>query len=258
MKARFVRRRTAVLGGALLVGLLVVAGGAEAAARHVVGERVEKLAGERLGSGVEADYDGWALVGLARGKLGTVTLHADDAGLAGFDGVTVDAELRGLTVPDENGRASVSGSSARAEVPADALRERVRASGGAFAAMVGGVEPRPADGTLRLVLGTGGLGQADIRPELRHGTLHFTLAGAKMLGIDAPKSLTGRIESALDDLSAAGTTGDADPQGAAAALGLEPTAVTVTEHGLRIDLKGGTAELDDTRASGASRGTGVS
>ncbi|MGW2836802.1 hypothetical protein ACWCWD_03260 [Streptomyces sp. NPDC001493] len=258
MKIRPVRPRTAVVGGVVLAGVLALAGGAEAVARHVVDGRVEKLAGERLGSEVTADTDGWGLVALARGELGTLTLHADDAALDGFDGVTVDAELRDLVVPDGDGRASVSGSSARAEVPTGALRERVTAAGGAFAAMVGDVEPRPGDGTLRIMLGPGGLGQADIRPELRDGTVRFTLAGAKMLGVDAPKSLTARIESALTGLSPAGAGGTgggaAGPDAAADALGLRPTAVTVTEDGLRVDLKGGPATFDqDAGAEGGGR-----
>ncbi|MFF7359994.1 hypothetical protein [Streptomyces sp. NPDC008125] len=251
MKIRPVRPRTAVVVGAVLAGVLALAGGAEAVARHVVDGRVEKLAGERLGSEVTADTDGWGLVALARGELGTLTLHAEDAALDGFDGVTVDAELRDLVVPDGGGRASVSGSSARAEVPAGALRDRVTAAGGAFAAMVGDVEPRPGDGTLRIMLGPGGLGQADIRPELRDGTVRFTLADARMLGVDAPKSLTGRIESALSALSPAGAGGTAGTgggaagaEGAADALGLRPVAVTVTEDGLRVDLKGGPATFD--------------
>lgn len=245
MKARTVRRRTAVLSGAVLVGLVALTGGAEAVARHVVGERLEKAAGDRLGAGAEADYDGWALLGLARGELGTVTLHADDATLAGFDGVAVDAELRGLTVPDGDGRATVSGSIAHAEVPAAALRDRVAASGGSLTALVGGVEPRPADGTLRLVLGSG-LGQADVRPELRGGELRFTLAGAKMLGVDAPKAVTSRIRAALVDLGATGREAGG-AEGAAAALGLHPTAVRVTEDGLRVDLAGGPARLEGTK-----------
>ncbi|MFD6530173.1 hypothetical protein [Streptomyces sp. NPDC060184] len=257
MKIRPVRPRDAVLAGAVLVGLVALTGGAEAVARHVVDGRVEKLAGERLGSEVTADTDGWGLVALAGGELGTLTLHAEDATLDGFDGVTVDAELRDLVVPHGDGRASVSGSSARAEMPAGALRDRVTAAGGAFAAMVGDVEPRPEDGTLRITLGPGGLGQADIRPEVRDGTVRFTLAGAKMLGVDAPKSLTARIESALTDLSPSGTGsaggaggaagtggGAAGPESAADALGLRPTAVTVTEDGLRVDLKGGPATFD--------------
>ncbi|MGW2281191.1 hypothetical protein [Streptomyces sp. NPDC001770] len=283
MKARPVRRRTVVLaGGAVLVGLVALTGGAEAVARHVVDGRVEKLAGERLGSEVTADTDGWGLVALTRGELGTLTLHAEDAALDGFDGVTVDAELRDLVAPRGDGRASVTASSARAEVPAGALRDRVTAAGGAFAAMVGDVEPRPGDGTLRIKLGPGGLGQADIRPELRDGTVRFTLTGAKMLGVDAPKSLTDRIESALTDLSPVGTGGTggtggtagtggtggvggaggaagtgggaAGPDAAADALGLRPTAVTVTEDGLRVDLKGGPATFDqDVGARGGGR-----
>lgn len=267
MKIRPVRPRAAVVAGAVLAGALALTGAAEAVARHVVDGRVEKLAGERLGSEVTADTDGWGLVALARGELGTLTLHAEDATLDGFDGVTVDAELRDLVVPHGDGRASVSGSSARAEMPTGALRDRVTASGGAFAAMVGDVEPRPEDGTLRIELGPGGLGQADIRPELRDGTVRFTLAGAKMLGVDAPKSLTARIESALTALSpgsgtggGAGRTGGgtgggtAGPDAAADALGLRPTAVTVTENGLRVDLKGGPATFDqDVGAQGGGR-----
>ncbi|MCX5398589.1 hypothetical protein [Streptomyces sp. NBC_00102] len=271
MKIRPVRRRTALLGGALagVLVLAVLAGGAEAVARHVVDGRVEKLAGERLGSEVTADSDGWGLVALTRGRLGTLTLHAEDATLDGLDGITVDAELRDLTVPRGDGRASVSGSSARAEVPAEALRDQVTAAGGAFASMVGDVEPRPGDGTLRIMLGSGGLGQADVRPELRDGAVRFTLTGAKMFGVDAPKAVTDTIESALTGLSAdgkgglgglgglAGGTGAADPespQGAAVALGLRPTAVTVTEKGLRVDLKGGPATFDkDIGAQDTSR-----
>ncbi|WP_328720357.1 hypothetical protein OHT52_13255 [Streptomyces sp. NBC_00247] len=247
MKTWPARRRTAVLGGAVLAGVLALAGGAEAFARHVVDGRVEKLAGERLGAEVTADTDGWGLVALTRGELGTLTLHADDATLDGFDGVTVDAELTDLTAPEGGGRASVSGSSARAEIPAEALRGRVAAAGGAFGAMVGGVEPRPADGTLRISLGGGGLGRADIRPELRDGTVRFTLTGASMFGVAAPKSVTDTIESALTALTADGTgggTGATASDRAADALGLRPTAVTVTQDGLRVDLRGGPAEFD--------------
>ncbi|MFD6425873.1 hypothetical protein [Streptomyces sp. NPDC060198] len=261
MKTWPARRRTAVLGGAVLAGVLALAG-AEAVARHVVDGRVEKLAGERLGSEVTADADGWGLVALTRGELGTLTLHADDATLDGFDGVTVDAELRDLTAPHGGGRASVSGSSARAEIPADALRGRVAAAGGAFGAMVGGVEPRPADGTLRITLGGGGLGRADVRPVLRDGTVRFTLTGATMFGVAAPKSVTDTIDSALAGLTAGGAgggTGATASDRAAVALGLRPSAVTVTEDGLRVDLKGGPAEFDqDIGAFGTDSGASES
>ncbi|MGW0853833.1 hypothetical protein [Streptomyces sp. NPDC002690] len=122
----------------------------------------------------------------------------------------------------------------------------------------------------------GGLGQADIRPELRDGTVRFTLTGAKMFGVAAPKSVTDTIESALAGLTPAGpgvgtggTGGAAGGTGggagatasdrAAEALGLRPTAVTVTEDGLRVDLKGGPAEFDqDIGAAGATGAAGAS
>ncbi|MGW5232595.1 hypothetical protein ACWEQU_09890 [Streptomyces nodosus] len=184
------RRRRAWL---LLTAILLVAliGTAEGVARALIGGRISDRLRATVGD-TRVHLGGSALVGLARGRLGLVTVTGDQARLGRLTGASVDLRLSDVTL---SGSPRVGHIRGRITVPADALAVALQSSAGSLP--VSGVVTDPSSGTLVIALGQGGPGSITVRPSLRDGRVAYSLEDARILGRPAPERLTRMIEETL-------------------------------------------------------------
>ncbi|MEW1776751.1 DUF2993 domain-containing protein [Streptomyces sp. NPDC086777] len=189
------RRRGRRLTAAAVVLVVLLAGTAELLARGLVGARLSGRLRERIGVN-QVHLGGSALLGLARGRFGRVTVTGEDARLGRLTGASVDLRLTDVEV---RGTPRVGRLRGRITVPVDALARSLGQGTGGPA--VSGVSTDPEHGTLVLSV-RGGLGTVTVRPLLQDGRAAFELVDARVLGEPAPAGVVGAIEEALHAQSA--------------------------------------------------------
>ncbi|MFG2291982.1 hypothetical protein [Streptomyces sp. NPDC048603] len=212
------------------VGAVLLTGCAEYGADLMVERRIADALRPRLGAN-EVDLAGSGLVAVARGRVGSAEVSADEASFGLVTGASVRLTLDGVTM-GEDGRGTVGSVEGRVTVPTGAVRDSLAA--GDRALPVSSVSTDPASGTLRLGIGPGGAATVLLRPGLTGGRLSFTVAGATLLGRPAPERM---VSAVRDGLAARQADSAADPD-TAALPGLAPESVRVTEQGLEVTLRG--------------------
>jgi len=224
------RGRRALLG---IAAALVVVIAAETSLRLAVEHKVAGLARRQLDGGTVSASIGSApaLLDVARGHVGTLSLDADHVRLRRIPDVSVDATLHDLTL---RGGHRVDGTDATVTLAPSSLTEL---AGRAVRLPGLSVTTSPQQGTLSFDA-LGGLAHVVERPELRGDDLSLVPQSATVFG----RSLGASQVRQLGDRSASRPLSGLP-------FGLEPRAVRVAPTGLVISLHGGPTDLGHPEAT---------
>ncbi|QKW49606.1 DUF2993 domain-containing protein [Streptomyces buecherae] len=242
LRGRLRGKRIIVLG--VLGAVLALVGIAEAVLRYSTADRMADRMSRRLDTDLTVSLGGTpVLVQLARGSFPHVEVEGSDATFRNFTGVSFDADL--ADVVREDGALRVGSSRVRAELSAEAIAASV-ASGGAGdgdaanGGLLGGgsgggggrtglvVTTDPASGQLVAHAGPGQLVTVAMRPRIDGEALTLDRTGVSVGDRPVPDRVADRWLAGLPrslDLSEL-------------PLELRPDTLTVTDDGLRMDLKG--------------------
>ncbi|MFD0314824.1 LmeA family phospholipid-binding protein [Streptomyces flavalbus] len=227
-------RRRRVVVAVLVAGLLLTGTVGELVARALLAGRVEDAVGRRLGEDADVDVDiegGLMLYELYDRHLDAVTVRGDDADLGRMEGVHVQVRLDDVRLR----QGTVGRTRADVDIPAASLTELASGGDGPRRLEVTGVRTDPGADTVVLQLG-GGLGEVTLRPGVEDGRVALHVGAVRVFGRDAPPALVERFEERLSERG-----GRDGPR--RYPLGLEATAVDVTDDGLHVSLSGGPARL---------------
>ncbi len=206
-----------------VASLLVVLLAANYAMGDVIRSKIASVAQHRLHTYVNASIGGApALEDAITKHIPSVRIDAPDASICSLSGVNISANLNDLS--KQHSQISVSSSDAQVTIDASALTSAI-----ARKLPSATVRPDPADDTIDLNAGPGGVVGIDIRPTLQNQTLSFKVAGLTILGRAAPSSITSRLQQRVHFTRTLKK----------APLNLTPKSVSVTENGINVALSGG-------------------
>lgn len=174
-------------------------------------------------------------------KVSSLSISAPDANISGLGtatlkGIGLDASFNDVTLPAEDGTGGTIGSSS-ADIlwPADAILASLQTL--PIGGLITGVELDPGANTMH-VQALGGLGSVTLQPTVTGGAITMTTTGVTALGIGLPNDFAQQIIDII--------TRDLGEY----PLGLAPESISVTDAGLRVQLRGGQTELvADTSAT---------
>jgi hypothetical protein len=216
------------------LALIVVAGGAETAARVRIEDAVGTAAAKEFkAASVSAGIGPTpALLDLSRGRISTVSIDASAADLCQLDGVDVSARLHDVSISAGASGRRISSSDATITLDPAVLATMVAKSLPPRLSGLGTptVVPDPADDLLQIQLG--GLVTLDERAVLADDAISLTLASVAVGSRQIPASALG--------------TGAAAPHRRTLGklpLGMSARSVAVTGSGLAINLAGGPTTL---------------
>ncbi|MGW6426723.1 LmeA family phospholipid-binding protein [Nocardia sp. NPDC055053] len=222
--ARRVRRRVA-RGAALgLVVALVLATIGIATAELYLRHRIESCltAGLRddLGSSVDVDLGLRPVVlSLIDRRIPELTVDSDDAQFGPAVGMAVHATLHEVSMAEGDGSATVGGSEARVDWSAGAIERTLHG-------LAGDVGTSAADGTVD-VTGVVGVVSVRLRPSVENGVIRVEIVSSRGVPPQLAAEIADLLTASLRDYP----------------LGLQPQSVTVTDSGIRVELRGGSAVL---------------
>ncbi|GAA4691391.1 LmeA family phospholipid-binding protein [Streptomyces youssoufiensis] len=244
LRGRLRGKRIIVLG--VLGAVLALAGIAEAVLRYSTADRMADRMSRRLDADLTVSLGGTpVLVQLARGSFPHVEVEGSDATFRNFTGVSFDADL--ADVVREDGALRVGSSQVRAELSAEAIAASVASrgagdgdgdapNGGLLGGGSGGdggrpglvVTTDPASGQLVAHAGPGQLVTVAMRPRIDGEALALDRTGVSVGDRPVPDRVADRW---LADLPRSLDLSELP-------LELRPDTLTVTDDGLRMDLKG--------------------
>ncbi|MBC3991988.1 DUF2993 domain-containing protein [Streptomyces sp. AC563] len=246
LRGRLRGKRIIVLG--VLGAVLALAGIAEAVLRYSTADRMADRMSRRLDADLTVSLGGTpVLVQLARGSFPHVEVEGSDTTFRNFTGVSFDADL--ADVVREDGALRVGSSRVRAELSAEAIAASVASRGagdgdgdgdGANGGLLGGgsgggggrsglvVTTDPASGHLVAHAGPGQLVTVAMRPRIDGEALALDRTGVSVGDRPVPDRVADRW---LADLPRSLDLSELP-------LELRPDTLTVTDDGLRMDLKG--------------------
>lgn len=212
---------------AVLVVLVLVAAllGGELFFRHQIKSCLAGQLESEIGSQVEVGL-GWKpiLVSLVDKQVSSVTLDSDDARFGPAEGMTVHAEVNDVSLErttDSNG--TIGSSSADIQWSTDGIAQTLQSQG--IGALVSGVTSDASAGTLSFSVG--GLAQLTVKPTVAGDHVDVQTVDASILGLGIPTDLVDSIVGVLSDSL------QQYP------LDMTPTALTVTDSGIELNLEGG-------------------
>jgi hypothetical protein len=217
------RRRAVAVATVLAVMALTAAGTGEYAAGRLIRDRIAAAA-PGLGADLSVTEAGSALWDVVRQQIPRLDLTSDDATLGRLG--PVDVQVRLDDVRFGGSAPTVGDASAAVTVPLQSVADSVQAA--VPSATVDGVTADPAAGTLRVMLGPGGVVQLTLRPSLTDGRVGVTAVSADIFGEAMSADRLATLTSGLDRRAQ-----HAYP------LGLRATSVQVDADGLRVELTAG-------------------
>ncbi|MBD0837483.1 MULTISPECIES: DUF2993 domain-containing protein [unclassified Streptomyces] len=226
-----VSRRARLITLGVVGGLLVVAGAAEAVARHQAAGRFADRMEERLHTGLDVGFGPTpVMLQLARGSFPRVEVSGEGATFRRFSGVDLHAELADVVRTGDG--LSVADSRVSAELTDAALAGAVATmTDGAIG--VAGVSTDQENGELTVHAGPAGRIAVGFRPVLQKEGIRFERTTVRVGERTVPDALAGQL---LGD-----TPQEVDLSGLP--LDLEPERLAVTADGLRLELAGGSTTV---------------
>ncbi|NBM20010.1 DUF2993 domain-containing protein [Streptomyces sp. GC420] len=220
---------------AVMCGVLAVGGLTELVMRQQAAGRFKDRMNARLGTSVDVAFGRTPVVlQLARGAFPHVEVEGDDATFRRFTGVDFHADLE--HVVRSGGSLAVHSSQVRAEMSAESLAETVTSATG-LGARGGGATVTPDPDSEELVIRTGPAGRLSVamRPELDGEGIRLERTAVRFGEREVPEGLADQLlAQAPRELDLSGLP-----------LDLQPSRLTVTERGLRLDLRGRQATFEN-------------
>jgi len=219
-----VSRRTLVIALVTVVVLLAAAlVGGEAYARHQVANCMSSQFEREMDSKIDVGFGTKpVLLTWMDGSLPHLNVKSDGAKFGPAVGMEVEADLNDVQLAD-NGGGTVGSSSAQVTWSNAGISETLKG-------LVSQVQSSEATGDLTMGM-IGGIAQMQVRPEIQDSKVDVQMRSAEVLGIGIPNDLA---QGVVDMLSEGFQNYP---------LGLEPTAVKVTDAGVEVELEGGHTEL---------------
>ncbi|MFD6222245.1 LmeA family phospholipid-binding protein [Nocardia asteroides] len=221
---RSARRRVARGAAIGLVVALVLATIGIASAELYLRNRIESCltTGLRddLGSSVEVDLGLRPVVlSLIDRRIPELTVDSGDAQFGPAVDMAVHATLHDVSMAEGDDSATVSGSEARVDWSTGAIERTLHG-------LAGDVRTSAADGTVD-VTGIVGVVSVRLRPYVDNGVIRVEIVSSRGVPPQIAAEIADLLAESLRDYP----------------LGLRPQSVTVTDSGIRVELRGGGAAL---------------
>lgn len=219
-----VSRRTLVIALVTVVVLLAAAlVGGEAYARHTVANCISSQFEREMDSKIDVGFGTKpVLLTWMDGSLPQLDVTSDGAKFGPAVGMQVEADFNDVQLAD-NGGGTIGSSAAHVTWTNEGISETLKG-------LVSQVRSSEATGDLTMGM-IGGIAQMQLRPEIQDSKVDVQMRSAEILGIGIPNDLA---QSVVDMVSEGFQNYP---------LGLEPTAVEVTDAGVEVELAGGHTEL---------------
>ncbi|MBF6333795.1 DUF2993 domain-containing protein [Nocardia transvalensis] len=224
-RPRNVRRIVLILGLVLVLAVVGTAAAAETYYRRQNARCIATQVEKDLGSKVSVHFGPKPLLLTAIDhKVQYVTLDSDDAKFGPAVGMKVHVRLNDITLVDGGrGGADVDNSNAYATWSNDGIEQTL-------SGLVSGVQSDPSSDTLDVKV-LGGLADLRLKPQIVGDQIQVSTQSAQLLGLGLPTDLVDGIVNLMTQ----------SLQGYP--LDLKPTAIKVTDNGIRVDLTGGATKL---------------
>ncbi|WP_278265236.1 DUF2993 domain-containing protein [Nocardia sp. AG03] len=175
---------------------------------------------EDLGSSVEVDLGPRPVVlGLIDRRIPKLTVDGDDARFGPAVGMAVHATLHQVSMAEDGSSVTVGSSEARVDWSADAIERTLHG-------LAGEVRMSAADGTVD-VTGVLGVVSVRLRPSVDNGVIRVEIVSSRGVSPQLANEIADLLTRSLRDYP----------------LGLRPEIATVTDSGIRVELRGGGTEL---------------
>lgn len=229
-----------------LTAVVAVGVGVEFYVRDKAASCLEQSMETELGGPVDVGFGATPLLFTALSdKVSKVSISAPDANIStdgevALKGIGLDASFTDVTLPADDGTGGVvGGSSASILWPEQSILESLQTL--PFGGLITGATLDAASNTMQ-VQALGGVGSITLRPGIAGGAIAMTTTDVSALGIGLPNDFAQQI---IDVITR---------QLGVFPLGLAPQSISVTDAGLRVELRGGRADLPVATSGGSGSG----
>ncbi|MGW5387965.1 LmeA family phospholipid-binding protein [Nocardia sp. NPDC003963] len=226
LSAPKVSRRTVVIALVTVIVLVVAALiGGEAYARHRIASCISSQFEKEMGSQIDVGFGAKPLLlTWLDGKVSRMDVDSKGDEFGPAVDMQVHAQFRDIEMAEgSNSGSSVGSSSADVSWSNSGISRTLQG-------LVSDVQSDPGTGQLTMKV-LGGFGAMQLTPQIKDGKVDIDVAQAQFLGIGVPDDLAqGVVDLMTESLQTY-------------PMGLQPTALQVTDNGIAVDLSGGPTEL---------------